>query len=97
MRFYKRVVCADGFSMSVQAHEGSYCSPRASDVEFYESVEIGFPSARDPLLKNYAENPDADIVGGEVQTVYGWVPAGVVRAVIRSHGGQVGGECPPLE
>ena len=24
----KRVICADGFEMSVQAHAGAYCSPR---------------------------------------------------------------------
>ena len=26
----RRVVCADGFTMSVQAHQGAYCSPRMS-------------------------------------------------------------------
>lgn len=24
----QRVTCADGFEMSVQVHEGAYCSPR---------------------------------------------------------------------
>ena len=28
-------------------------------------------------------------------TVYGWVPSEVVRAVIEKHGGMVAGELPP--
>ena len=96
IKLYKRVVCADGFSMSVQANEGAYCSPRITDARAYESCEIGFPTAYESALKEYAEEPDAPIIGGEVQTVYGWVPARVIQAIILKHGGQVSGECPPL-
>ena len=40
----KRVQCADGFSMSVQAHDGAYCRPRIDGADFYIDVEVGFPS-----------------------------------------------------
>ena len=40
----KRVICADGFEMSVQAHQSAYCSPRVDTAEKYTSVAIGFRS-----------------------------------------------------
>ena len=87
---YKTVQCADGFSVSVQAHGQGYCNPR-SDAGPYTSVECGFPSSYDFHLHEYAEDP-ADPTG----TVYGWVPAYVVRMCIESHGGMVEGELPPM-
>ena len=96
---YQRVVCADGFTMSVQASSFSYCSPRIDNADFYSSVEVGFPSGLDSRLQEYAENPDAvlDVERGEVLTVYPYVPVSVIAAVIQSHGGQVGGELPPTQ
>jgi len=38
-----RVVCKNGFSLSVQASQYRYCSPR-SDTGPYTHVEIGYPS-----------------------------------------------------
>ena len=40
---YERVQCANGFSMSVQAHDGAYCDPRVDGAASYQQVEIGFP------------------------------------------------------
>lgn len=94
-KFFERVVCADGFSVSVQASSFNYCSPR-NNVGPWESVECGFPNAKDPALEEYAEDPEAPIENGQVQTVYGWVPSKVVEKIIASHGGLVEGECPPL-
>lgn len=82
------VVCADGFRMSVQAAKGSYCSPR-NDTGPYVSAEVGFPSAYDFHLQPFAEDPD-DPTG----TVYGWVPAHVIRMCIDSHGGMIDGQLP---
>lgn len=96
MKFYQRIVCADGFSMSVQASSFSYCSPRIDSAAAYEACEIGYPTARDSALEEYAEDPEAPIMDGQVQTVYPWVPASVIQAVIQKHGGQTKGECPPL-
>ena len=90
VKFFERCVCKDGFTMSVQANEGSYCEPRVSGAGHYDSVEIGFPSAKEPLIMDWAENPDSP-----TETVYGWVPASVVRKVIDKHGGMASGEVPP--
>ena len=78
-----RVVCADGFSMSVQASRFHYCTPRVSDMSCpYTTWEIGFPSKREELILSYAENKRAP-----KQTVYGGVPTVVINRVIRKHGG----------
>lgn len=85
----KTVVCADGFAMSVQANSTAYCSPRESNAESYDEVEVGFPSMREELLMPYAEDPDRP-----TETVYGWVPADRVSLAIAKHGGIVSGELP---
>lgn len=87
---YPRVVCASGFSMSVQAHDGAYCSPRANNAVKYDKVEVGFPSAEEPLLMEWCDDPN-DPTG----TVYGYVPVQVVTNVIAKHGGIVEGDAPP--
>lgn len=76
-----RVVCKDGFSMSVQASKYHYCTPR-DNFGPYTSFEVGFPTQQEELLLEYAEdrrNP--------TDTVYGYVPTDVVEAVVAKHGG----------
>lgn len=85
----KSVVCADGFRMSVQARETSYCTPRVDNAESYTEVEVGFPSEEEELLLEFAEDPQ-----NPCNTVYGWVPRQVVLNVIAKHGGMVEGELP---
>jgi len=94
-KHFERVVCADGFSVSVQASDFNYCSPRDS-IGPWSQVECGFPTSKDPALEEWAEDPDAPIEGGLVQTVYGWVPSEVIMRVIESHGGVVSGELPDM-
>jgi hypothetical protein len=43
-----RIVCEDGFSLSVQASDGHYCNPRHNESVFYDKVEVGYPSKRPP-------------------------------------------------
>ena len=85
----KRVICADGFEMSVQAHGGAYCSPRMDNAEKYTSVEIGFPSKKEPMIMQYCDEP-----GAPLDTVYGYVPVQTVTNVIAKHGGIVEGQVP---
>ena len=85
----KRVICADGFEMSIQAHFGAYCSPRIDNAEKYTSVEVGFPSEREPMLIDFADEPS-----NPTETVYGYVPVQTVTNVIAKHGGIVEGEVP---
>ena len=86
----KAVVCADGFRMSVQAHNSAYCDPRVDGAERYTEVEVGYPSMVEPLLEPWCEDPEQP-----TDTVYGYVPSHVVTTVIAKHGGMVEGEVPP--
>lgn len=80
---YRRLTCADGYNISVQASEFHYCSPRTYMRDgTYSAWELGFPTAHDDLLDSYAEEPSSPL-----QTVYGWVPTEVVDALIAKHGG----------
>ena len=89
-KLYDRVVCADGFKMSVQASAYNYCQPQMRDADRYETVEIGFPTAKEPMLMPYAETPE-----NPTDTVYAYVPVELVTNVIVKHGGIVSGEVPP--
>ena len=87
---YDRVVCADGFTMSVQASEYSYSEPRTNDAQRYTAVEIGFPSEKEDVILEWAEDPK-----NPEDTVYPYVPSHVVASVCAKHGGIVEGELPP--
>ena len=83
-----KLVCKDGFTMSVQAGQSLYSSPR--DVaDKYEQAEVGFPSSPEPLIVKYAE--DWEVEGDDDQrlcdTVYPYVPVELIDEVIRKHGG----------
>ena len=75
------IVCADDFSFSAQGSYTHYCNPKMTQ-EWYESVELGFPSEVEELLLEYAEEPDTP-----TDSVYGYVPVDVLQKVIDKHGG----------
>ena len=77
-----RLYCNDGYSISVQASAFHYCSPQLNGLQDYKSVELGYPSAEDELINEYAED-DLDYTA----TVYGYVPIEVVEKLIEKHGG----------
>lgn len=86
-----RVVCKDNFSVSIQASYAHYCTPRKNiqltDSDEYLTVELGYPSKDDDLIKEYAEyaeNPET------YDTVYGYVPVNIVEKLIKKHGGIIG-------
>ena len=82
------IKCADGFTMSVQASETNYSSPR-DNTGPYTEAEVGFPSKPESLLMGYAEDREQP-----TDTVYGWVPRQVIINVIAKHGGMISGELP---
>ena len=88
---YKRVLCADGFSVSIQAGNHNYSVPRMDSAKVYESVELGFPNRPCIFILGFAEDPEHP-----TDSVYGYVPAHIVRKMIAAHGGVVSGEVPPL-
>lgn len=77
-----RLCCNDGYSISAQASEFHYCTPRINGAQDYESVELGFPSEEDELINEYSD-------GGfdYTETVYGYVPIEIVENLIEKHGG----------
>ncbi len=87
---YKAVKCKDEFNVSIQASTRNYCDPR-DNFGPYTTVELGFPSAADSLIMKYAEDSS-----NPTETVYGYVPVGIVKALLIKHGGVVQGELPPF-
>lgn len=85
----KRVVCKDGFSMSVQGHDGAYCYPRKNNAETYTEVEVGYPNMYEPLLMQWVEDETRPC-----DTVYAYVPRQIIALVIAKHGGMVEGDLP---
>ena len=78
-----RIVCKDGFNMSVQAGVALYSNPRENlESGEYKAYEIGFPSQEEELLKPFSEE-DKDYT----QQVYAFVPAETVEQIIEKHGG----------
>ena len=80
----RRLVCGDGFSMSVQADDVKYCDPCVNGESHYSTVEIGYPSERVEALRPFSSNPDADN-----ETIFGYVPWEIVEQIIADHGGIV--------
>jgi len=82
-----RIECNDGFTMSVQARDGAYCTPREDHPRTpYTHVECGYPSSKPTTvaLCDYAELCGTD---DYCETVYGYVPVEVVQAELDAHGG----------
>lgn len=81
--FAPRIVCNDGFSLSVQVHAGAYCSPRDGVGPDWSSVEIGFPSdVPTQEVMSYAEEPE-----NPTGTVYSYVPIALADRLVEVHGG----------
>lgn len=81
-KIFPRMFCTDGFSMSVQARTHAYCKPRDDFADEYSQFEIGYPSEREELLMDYANDEKQP-----TRTFYVYVPLSVVEAVIAKHGG----------
>ena len=92
MRNYNpRIVCADGFSISVQAFSSSYCTPR-QDEGPHTHMEGGFPSSP-PLDPELLESREK-IEGDPCETVYPYVAREVFEREFELHGGIVEGSLP---
>lgn len=97
-----RITCADGFTLSVIAGPGVYCTPRPALLDAlpdglvsdaprdylgpYTAVEVGFPSARPEPWAEWSQRAEDE--DEPTSTVYGYVPVDMVRALIESHGGE---------
>lgn len=84
-----RIRCKDGFSVSVQRSRYHHCDLWAGlaawdkpDFTAEMSFELGFPSEKDDLIMQYADEPD-----NPMDTVYNYVPKAVVEELIKRHDG----------
>lgn len=89
-----RVMCSDGFTVSIQRNVYTYSDlhehwltpnifNRAYPATMSETeYELGYPSEHDSLLDEYAEDPDRP-----TNTVYGYVPYHIVVKLLEKHGG----------
>ena len=92
----ERIVCQDGFTMSVQGSEYNYSTPREDNpADGYTHVECGYPSSKPntAALLKYAEQllTDNPVY---TESVYSYVPVEVVQAELDAHGGIVKGHLP---
>lgn len=79
-----RVICADGYSVSMQVGDGLYSEPREYGADYYSEVELGYPNMEDDLINSYAEDWD-----DYTETVYPYVPVEIVDKLFEKHGGIV--------
>ena len=95
VRIREKVVCADGFRMSIQASSGHYCTPKVDidqDANIkYSTVEL-LVYSYDELLEDYI-----DSYGDDRDRIGAYVPVNVVVKVLKKHGGAIQGEIPPFD
>lgn len=86
-RFTKRILLNDGNSLSIQASDGHYCSPRIDldDYSEYNQFEIGFPSCH---IDEISDRQDGS--GDHTESVFGYVSKEVIEALIEARGGVKG-------
>ena len=73
MRVKPRVICKDGYSVSIQNSKYHHCK--------LDSVELGFPSELEDELSVYAEDENT------TETVFDYVPLETIEKVVAKHGG----------
>ena len=88
--FCVQLKCHDGATVSVQASEFHYCTPRNDDGP-YTHVEAGFPSVTPPA--SWAEYGDS-LEPTLTADVYGYLPVALIHEFIDAHGGLVSGTMP---
>jgi len=80
-----KIICSDGFEMSVQVGFSLYSTPKKV-AKRYTAVEVGFTSDHEPLIEEYAENFFEE-EPNYTDTVYPYVPVKIVDKVLKKHGG----------
>jgi hypothetical protein len=71
--FVPRIICKDGFAVSCQIHNSSFCSTENGYRKFgysFQSVEFGFPNVNDKDLAKFSEEygyPTYDFAQGDAE------------------------------
>ena len=87
----KRILCADGHSISAQASSYHWCEPRDNrfaNLWLYEYVELGYPELPDGTTYEPAELEEHR---EHDSSIYTYVPIRALAAFVQAHGGQIGG------
>lgn len=82
--YLPRIICVDGFNVSLQVNNGNYCESENGYRQFgkeFVSAEFGFTSIHEPMFSKYSENEE-DTTGS-----VGCVPVDLVDVCLTSHGG----------
>lgn len=91
-RVNRRIVCADGFTVSVQASRWHYANDRtgAPYWRFGEDVAVDYPFTTFEV-GNPSDEPAPESVwsGYDSGGVWAWVPRQVVADLLAAHGGAV--------
>lgn len=74
-----RIICKDGFSMSVQAGVVYYSYPK-SNYGPYSHLEVGYPSHPEELLYKYKSGNF-----NQLDPVYCYVPKSIIMEIIKKH------------
>jgi hypothetical protein len=98
-----KVVAKDGFTVSLQVHNGNYCSSNngyRTLGDTIKTVEFGFPSFNEPLMFKYAETYSeyaysdeddnsipCDLSNFDITNTVGNIPIEVMEEVFTKHGG----------
>lgn len=77
-----KIKCQSGLTLSVQADEARYCTPRR-DQGPYTTVEVGYPNREIPELMPYLENGSSD----PLQSLYVNVPVELIEQIVDENGG----------
>ena len=87
----KRILCADGHSISAQASSYHWCEPRDNsfaNLWLYDYVECGYPELPDGTGCQPAELEEHRELDS---SIYTYVPIRALAAFVQAHGGQIGG------
>lgn len=76
-----KIICLDGFCVSVQVGDSLYCTPRDNKGP-WTSVECGYPSESVPAWLDYATDPDEPCT-----SIYPYVPIELVVDEINRRNG----------
>lgn len=76
-----KIICKDGFMLSVQASSMHYCKP-PRDYTIWTHVEVAYPNIEEDVLEQYADEPD-----GFNMTIYPYVPIEIIQGLVDKHGG----------
>ena len=97
-----KIVCKDGFNVSLQINNGNYCQSENGYRELgvdWQQVEFGFPSMNDKNMFKYSEMYDScswdddnneipfNEDGFDVTGTVGRIPVDVMQTILDNHGG----------